>query len=204
MGLWIVEFLNGQLDPAEVLAVEVRQYLGKSNSKIVVPEIIGRTVEAESKKAVRRTSIWNEQRFFAALSQTDPSVVPAAKELLSFGIEIAGRAVEWGSGVDRGSYTSRLIVGAERFSIFSVYSTAQVSLNLGWNNKMNLAGEMETFCEKYRRRFATELNIFQEGAGQFAGMMANLTELTPDRLAKFRAIISDAASEIRTRASGTT
>ncbi len=45
----IVEFLNSQMDPAEVLAVEVRHYVGQG-IKTLVPRVIGQTVEAEAKK----------------------------------------------------------------------------------------------------------------------------------------------------------
>ena len=38
----VVEFLNQQMDPAEVLAVEIKQYVG-GNMKTLVPRIIGQT-----------------------------------------------------------------------------------------------------------------------------------------------------------------
>lgn len=40
----IVEFLNNQMDPAEVLAVEIRQYVGEG-LQALVPRLIGQTVE---------------------------------------------------------------------------------------------------------------------------------------------------------------
>ena len=46
----VVEFLNGQMDPAEVLAVEIRQFAGQQ-LRTLVPRVIGQTAEAESKKA---------------------------------------------------------------------------------------------------------------------------------------------------------
>ncbi|MDQ3863514.1 MAG: DUF4268 domain-containing protein [Actinomycetota bacterium] len=46
----IVEFMNGQMDPAEVLAVEIKQYVG-GESKVLVPRIMGQTVEAQRKKS---------------------------------------------------------------------------------------------------------------------------------------------------------
>src|SRR5262245_32310617 len=49
----IVEFLNGQMDPAEVLAIEVKQYVGQG-LKTLVPRVIGRTTEAERKKEATR------------------------------------------------------------------------------------------------------------------------------------------------------
>jgi len=46
----VVEFLNTQMDPAEVLAVEIKQYVG-GNLKTLVPRVIGQTVEAQQKKS---------------------------------------------------------------------------------------------------------------------------------------------------------
>lgn len=46
----IVEFLNGQMDPAEILAVEVRQYVG-NDMQVLVPRVIGQTSEAQRKKS---------------------------------------------------------------------------------------------------------------------------------------------------------
>jgi hypothetical protein len=46
----IVEFMNGQMDPAEVLAVEIKQYVG-GNLKTLVPRVIGQTAEAQRKKS---------------------------------------------------------------------------------------------------------------------------------------------------------
>ena len=45
----MVEFLNEQMDPAEVLALEVRQYVGK-DLRTLVPRVIGQTSEAEQRK----------------------------------------------------------------------------------------------------------------------------------------------------------
>lgn len=45
----IIEFLNQQMDPAEVLGVELRQFLG-NNLRTIVPRVVGQTSEAEQKK----------------------------------------------------------------------------------------------------------------------------------------------------------
>jgi hypothetical protein len=48
----IVEFLNQQMDPAEVLAVKIKQYASQdSGFKTLVPRIVGQTVEAQQKKS---------------------------------------------------------------------------------------------------------------------------------------------------------
>lgn len=45
----IVEFLNGQMDPAEVLAVEIKQFVGQG-LKTLVPRVIGLTVAAKRRE----------------------------------------------------------------------------------------------------------------------------------------------------------
>src|SRR6266436_3620394 len=46
----IVEFLNEQMDPTEVLAIEIKQFVGRGQTGLV-PRIIGRTAEAQVKKS---------------------------------------------------------------------------------------------------------------------------------------------------------
>src|SRR5262249_50837111 len=66
----IREVLHGQMDPAEVLAVEIKQFVGEG-LKTLVPRVIGRTVEADRKKggpgAGERQ--WDEASFFEDLRQ---------------------------------------------------------------------------------------------------------------------------------------
>jgi hypothetical protein len=45
----IVEFLNEQMDPAEVLAIELRQFLG-GGVKTLAPRVLGQTAAAERQK----------------------------------------------------------------------------------------------------------------------------------------------------------
>jgi len=46
----VVEFLNGQMDPAEVLAVEIKQYVGEGKLKTLVPRLVGQTALAQQRK----------------------------------------------------------------------------------------------------------------------------------------------------------
>ena len=50
----IVEFLNVQMDPAEVLAVEIKHFVGPG-LKTLVPRVIGQTSEAEIRKGASST-----------------------------------------------------------------------------------------------------------------------------------------------------
>ena len=48
----IVEFLNGQMRPAVVLALEVKQYLSAQGARTLVPRLLGNTTAAETAKSV--------------------------------------------------------------------------------------------------------------------------------------------------------
>jgi hypothetical protein len=64
----VVEFLNGQMNPAEVIAIEIKQYLGADGTKTLVPRVIGQTAEVEARKGRRAPGEgrqWDEQLLFA-------------------------------------------------------------------------------------------------------------------------------------------
>jgi hypothetical protein len=52
----VVEFLNGQMNPAAGIAIEVKQYVGADGTKTLVPSVIGQTAEVEARKGRRTTS----------------------------------------------------------------------------------------------------------------------------------------------------
>jgi hypothetical protein len=64
----IVEFLNEQMDPAEVLALELRQFQGEG-LKTIVPTLYGQTEEAKQKKTVRAARQWDEASIFAEIER---------------------------------------------------------------------------------------------------------------------------------------
>lgn len=66
----IVEFLNEVTDPVEILAVELRQYVG-DGLKTLVPRVIGQTSEAQVKKGGIRSPgrQWDETSFLAQVER---------------------------------------------------------------------------------------------------------------------------------------
>ena len=53
----IVEFLNEQMRPAEVLAIEMEQFTSNSDKRILVPRLYGQTERAQSIKAVSEPTV---------------------------------------------------------------------------------------------------------------------------------------------------
>jgi hypothetical protein len=190
----IVEFLNEQMNRTEVLAVEIKQYV-KDDLKTLVRRVIGQTADAERNRP-RPAARWDQGRFFAALQETcSGDEVALAENLLAFGTEVSGRGVDWGTGRDRGSFTPRLIIGNDRFSLFSVYTNAQISLNIGWNSE-RLSKIKAELSEKYRSEARSRLHVDFDRAKWQGGWMLKLAELLPSNAEAFKELVRDSAGEI--------
>lgn len=104
----IIEFLNEQLDPAEVLGVEIKQYLGGQGLRTLVPRVVGQTAEAEKKKSVsieRRN--WDEHSFYQDCeNRNSPEVVTAIRALHQ---TVSGKAsyINYGVGKKDGNIIPR-------------------------------------------------------------------------------------------------
>ncbi len=106
----VVEFLNQQMDPAEVLAVEIKQYVGQdSDFKTLVPRVIGQTVEAQQKKtgSVRKGRTWDETSFFQELESQVPEAVEPAKAIFEWAKSKTSR-ITWGKGKQYGTFSPTL------------------------------------------------------------------------------------------------
>jgi hypothetical protein len=131
----IIEFLNGQMDPAEVLGVEVRQYVG-GEMKTLVPRVIGRTAAADAKKERAQLEQWTEPRFRERLRErTDAAVVAIADRIIAW-----ARATMpdfwYGRGKADGSIVPRLWVNGQRYLFFSLYSYGAIELSPQWMKAM--------------------------------------------------------------------
>jgi hypothetical protein len=101
----VVEFLNAQMDPAEVLAVEILQYVGQG-LKTLVPRAIGQTAKAQQKKssAVHENRQWDELSFFQEIeARSGPEEAQVARKILDWAIARTLR-IWWGKGAISGSF----------------------------------------------------------------------------------------------------
>ena len=103
----IVEFLNQQMDPAEVLAVELRQYTAGETTK------------------------WTEPAFFEALAKVDASTVPVARAILEWGVRNGAR-FWWGEGTTQGSFFPVIDANGASYQIIGVWSYATVEIQFQW------------------------------------------------------------------------
>lgn len=120
----IVEFLNQQMDPAEVLAVEIRQYVGEG-LKTLVSKVVGQTAEAQRKKTAGTrsgTSVWNEERFLREITaHQGEQAASMAKAVLDWA-EQKGLRIWWGKGATHGSFFPMFDQEGENHSFASFWT----------------------------------------------------------------------------------
>ncbi len=103
----IVEFLNAQMDPAEVLAIEIRQYVGQG-LKALVPRLIGQTTRKKdggvAASPVSGKRQWDESSFFARITEWKGAEDAwVARRILDWA-RAKGLLVWWGQGKTDGSF----------------------------------------------------------------------------------------------------
>jgi hypothetical protein len=158
----IVEFLNGQMDPAEVYAIAIPQYVGRDASgndlKTLVPTVIGRTAEAERKKSVSRAPgrQWDEEAFFAGLTEG----VDVARALQTWARETGLARIVFGKGKSVGSMHFHADAFDTFYPLFSVYhpfgesGRPRIELQFAtWKKRPVLSDEGR------RRQFLARLNV---------------------------------------------
>ncbi|CAN5117210.1 hypothetical protein BH23CHL1_BH23CHL1_04950 [soil metagenome] len=128
----IVEFLNVQMSPAEVLAVEIKQYTGQGQQALV-PRVIGQTEQAVQKKATPTTGRrqWDEESFFTKLSnEHGPAATSTARRILQWAEQNA-LTVGWGKGQIDGSFYPIFYHRGEKYWTVAVWTSGTVQLQFG-------------------------------------------------------------------------
>jgi hypothetical protein len=129
----VVEFLNEQMDPAEVLAVEIRQYAGGS-LKTLVPRVMGQTSEALGRKArgARPIRQWDEASFLAELTaRRGQPEAEVARRILRWADE-KGCRIWWGKGAQSGSFFPMVDHGGDQYWTIAVWTGGTFEVQFQW------------------------------------------------------------------------
>jgi hypothetical protein len=150
----IVEFLNGQLDPAEVLAVEIRQFVDPGSEEgpsTLVATVIGQTAEAERKKPVSRQ--WDEKNFFRDLSdRRGEQETEVAQAIYEWALKNSLR-ITWGTGGKDGSMIPVLDHGGRAYWWIAMYSYGRIEVLFQFMKE-----RLPFSDEKKRRELLGQLN----------------------------------------------
>ncbi|MDE3041338.1 MAG: hypothetical protein KGJ82_12315 [Nitrospirota bacterium] len=132
----VVELLNRQMDPAEVLAIEVRQYVGQG-LKTLVPRVMGQTAEAEQKKGHSSSrKQWDEPSFLAELeARQGLKSAEVARKILEWAQQRVTR-IYWGQGYRSGSFVPILEHKGRDHQLFAIYTYGTLEVYFGhYQNK---------------------------------------------------------------------
>lgn len=112
----IVEFLRDYMDPCEVRALEIRQFLGQDNLQMIAPHYVGGSVKADMRKSsTLEKRRWTEEAFMEKLSRDRPeNEVRFVNKIFTWAKQ---RNIEpyWGVGPSSGSCYFK-IFGEEKCS----------------------------------------------------------------------------------------
>jgi hypothetical protein len=127
----IVEFLNEQMDPAEVLAVEIKHYAGQG-WKSLIPRVIGQTEEAREKKNPRTERQWDEKSFFQELaSRRSSEDAEVARKILEWAKNKLPR-FWWGKGKQDGSFFPILDYNNMAYYPIAIWTYGKVEIKFQW------------------------------------------------------------------------
>ena len=127
----VVEFLNGQMNPAEVIAIEVNQYLSVDGTRTLVPRVIGQTADVEARKGRRAAGErrrWDEDSLFAALlANRGEHEARTARELYDW-TTARGWKPTFGSGKVDGSWVPVVEARGQKHYPIALYSTGWLEI----------------------------------------------------------------------------
>lgn len=158
----IVEFLQEQMSPAEVIAIEVRQFVGEGLQSLV-PTRVGQSVRARRRRAEKSSPILTKETFFEQLSGGEGERL-AARTLL-----------EWAETVGRVWYgKSQLVATIDKPQNYQLFSIAPI-------------GRVYIYFATYQRRAVFE-SVEKRDELRLKLNEIDGVDITPDRLAAYPTI----------------
>lgn len=125
----VVEFLNEQMT-AEVIAIEVRQYVGEG-LRTLVPRMVGQTAAAESRKS-RTERQWDETSFLEELKvKRGPAEAQVARAIIDWA-RVTFPRFTWGKGKVVGSFIPVFDSGGQPYYPLAVYTDGRVEIQFQW------------------------------------------------------------------------
>ena len=139
----IVEFLNGQMDPAECLALELKPYVA-GDFRTLVPRVLGRTSKSERRKSPRPLpKQWDQPSLLEAIKDAGgEEVARIAEDLAAWSADVA--QVTWGKGGSVGYLYQAPRCREPVSSLFQINTKGNFLVSLwGLRDRVELAEPLE-------------------------------------------------------------
>lgn len=128
----IIEFLNKQMNPAEVIGVEIKKFEGK-NLKVLIPRVIGQTTAAKDKKissVAREVRQWNETNFIEEIEIKQGVDIAKTTQTIIDWASCKNLSPTWGQGKQSGSFTPRIVTAkGEKKKFFVAWTSGTVEFS---------------------------------------------------------------------------
>ena len=145
----VIEFLNKQMDPTEVIGVEIKQY-GGEGFQALTSRTIGRTADTNRQRADVGHR-WDEETFFKSIVEHGGANNEAVARRLLDWSRHRGLRVWWGRGRLYGSFYSVLDIGDTKYQLFSVWTDSQAEIQFGTLKRRRQFESDESRLELLRR-----------------------------------------------------
>ncbi len=123
----IIEFLNEQMSPAEVLGLEIKQF-GNKTLKTLVPRVVGLTSSAQIKKGVKESYQWTEESFFKELEKNSSKIeVEIVRKIIKH-FENKVSRFRYGKGKVSGSITPILDLSGNSYYPFAIWTNGSIEI----------------------------------------------------------------------------
>jgi hypothetical protein len=130
----IVEFLNEQMDPAEVLALELRQFQGEG-LRTIVPMLYGQTQKAQQKNPVQAAREWDEASILAEIESRHGAEVRLIAQQIIEWIKKEPGQIWYGQGGKDGSVGLRVTVNGLESTPIVLYTYGRLEVTFQYLKK---------------------------------------------------------------------
>lgn len=129
----IIEFLREYMNPCEVLALEVRQFLGEGDSQMISPHFVGGSVKAEMRKILlKEKREWTEAAFMEKIRSERPEAeVFFARKIFAWAKDHNIEPV-WGTGPTNGSCFFKMFGDVKSTRWFGLWTDGNIEIRLNF------------------------------------------------------------------------
>ncbi|MBK8047115.1 MAG: hypothetical protein IPK16_08330 [Anaerolineales bacterium] len=157
----IVEFLNVQMSQAEVLAIEVKQFVGEGQSAFV-PRLVAQTAQKTASANEQRR--WDEDSFFQDFTKrNNADTARIAHKILDWARQ-RGLTIWWGAGKRDGSFIPLLAVDGHLCQVICLWSYGSVEIQFQYMKPPNSLDEAQRLELLARLNRIPGVKIAKEGA----------------------------------------
>ena len=115
------------MDPAEVLAVEIKQYVGQE-LRTLVPRVIGRTAGSDKKRGAPPQIQWDETFFFQEVERRHGEIVATVARRIFEWAKTNMPSISWGKGARSGSFVPGLDHGGVWHQFIGVWTYGNLNV----------------------------------------------------------------------------